>query len=86
MAKKTKTEVEEPQIKEVAVETAPVIDQSRERIKPKNQWEIKDRVYYLKSNKKPLSNMLKLPIFIILTKKKVTKESLSIVKIKKLHL
>ena len=56
MAKKkeTKVEVEEPQIKEeVVVETAPVVEQ------PKETWEIKDRMYYLKGDKKPLSRMIK---------------------------
>ena len=64
MAKKkeTKIEVEESQIKEeVIVETAPVVEQPkvRERKVPSNEWEIKDRVYYLKGNKKPLSRMIK---------------------------
>jgi hypothetical protein len=63
MAKKKETkkvEVEEPQIQEV-VETPQVIEKpkARERVKPKNEWEIKDRVYYLKGNKKPLSRMIK---------------------------
>ena len=57
MAKK-KTEVEEPQVKAV-VETAPVVEQPRERVKPKNEWEIKDRLYLLKSNKKPLTYSIK---------------------------
>ena len=57
MAKK-KTEVEEPQV-EAVVETAPVVEQPRERLKPKNEWEIKDRIYYLKGNKKPLSRIIK---------------------------
>ena len=62
MAKKTKkVEVEEPQFQEVAVETAPVVEQPkvRERIKPKNEWEVKDRLYTLKGGKKPLSRMIK---------------------------
>jgi len=65
MAKKQeakKVEVKEPQIKEeVVVETAPVVEQPkvRERVKPKNEWELKDRVYYLKGNKKPLSRSIK---------------------------
>ena len=63
MAKKTKkVEVEEPQIQEVAVETAPVVEQpkTRERKVPsKPEWEIKDRTYYLKKGKKPLSYMIK---------------------------
>jgi hypothetical protein len=39
----------------------PVIEEPkvRERIKPTNEWEIKDRVYYLKGNKKPLSRSIK---------------------------
>ncbi len=59
MSKKKKVEVEEPQVEETVVETAPVVEQPRERIKPKNEWEIKDRAYYLKGNKKPLSRMIK---------------------------
>ena len=55
MAKKKKVEVEEPQIEETVVETAPVVEQPRERIKPKNEWEIKDRLYKLKGCKRPLS-------------------------------
>ena len=58
MAKK-KVEVKEPQIEETVVETAPVVEQPRERVKPKDEWEIKDRVYYLKGNKKPLSKTIK---------------------------
>ena len=57
MAKKKETkkvEVEEPQVQEeVAVKTAPVVEQ------PKDTWEIKDRMYYLKGDKKPLSRMIK---------------------------
>ena len=64
MAKKQKTQVEvkEPQIQEeVVVKTPPVIEQpkARERIKPKNEWEIKDRMYLLKGGKKPLSRSIK---------------------------
>ena len=63
MAKKTKkVEVEEPQIQEeVIVKTPPVIEEpkARERIKPKNEWEIKDRLYLLKDGKKPLSRSIK---------------------------
>ena len=51
MANKTKkVEVEEPQVQEeVAVKTAPVVKQpeTRKRLKPSNEWEIKDRAYYL---------------------------------------
>ena len=62
MAKKTKIEVEEPQVKEeVVVKTPPVVEQpkAKEIKKPSNEWEIKDRVYYLKGNKKPLSYMMR---------------------------
>jgi hypothetical protein len=61
MSKKTKkVEVEEPQVQDV-VETPPVVEQPkvRERKVPSNEWEIKDRAYYLKGNKKPLSRMIK---------------------------
>jgi hypothetical protein len=61
MAKKKKEEViEEPQVKETVVVEAqkptppPVVE------KPKKKgWEIKDRIYYLKGNKKPLSRSIK---------------------------
>jgi len=44
-------------VEQVVVETPPVVEQPkvRERKKPKNEWEIKDRVYYLKSGKRPVS-------------------------------
>ena len=60
MAKTKKVEVEEPQIQEVAVETAPVVEQPkvRERKVPSNEWEIKDRIYLLKGGKKPLSRSI----------------------------
>jgi len=57
MAKKTKkVEVEQPQIQEekVVIETT-----TRERAKPKNEWEIKDRLYILKGGKKPLSRSIR---------------------------
>ena len=59
MAKKQKTEkVEIPVVETPVVET-----KKTQRVEPKNKnvnnWEIKDRVYYLKGNKKPLSYMLK---------------------------
>ena len=58
MAKKQETkkvEVKEPQTKEeVVIETT-----TRERVKPKDEWEIKDRLYTLKGGKKPLSRAIK---------------------------
>ena len=66
MAKKkeTKSEVEEPQIQEeIAVETAPVVKQPKRKEptykKAEDGWEIKDRVYYVKGRKKPLSQMIR---------------------------
>ena len=69
MAKKqkTKVEVEEPQVQEevVVVETPQVVEQPKpKRVEPTYKkagdgWEIKDRTYYLKSKKKPLSQMIR---------------------------
>ena len=69
-AKKTKKVEVEPQIEtmeEVVTEffeetlEEPVIEEpkARERLKPTNEWEIKDRVYFLRGNKKPLSRSIK---------------------------
>ena len=61
MAKKKKeTMVEEPIVEETVVMEEPVVEAPRikKEVKPepkKNKWEIKDRVYYLKGNTKPLS-------------------------------
>jgi hypothetical protein len=62
--KQTKVEVEKPQIQEeVAVQTAPVVEQPKRKEptykKAGDGWEIKDRTYYLKSKKKPLSQMIR---------------------------
>jgi len=56
MAKKQKTqEVEVPVVETPVVETP-----KPKKIEPKKpEWEIKDRIYYLQSKKKPLSYMLK---------------------------
>ena len=62
MAKKTKkVEVEEPQIQEEVVVETPMVEEPkvRKRLKPSNEWEIKDRIYYLKGDKKPLSRTVK---------------------------
>ena len=64
MAKKQKTEVEStPQVVEQPKVETPVMEtpepKVRERVKPKNEWEIKDRLYILKGGKKPLSRMIK---------------------------
>jgi len=65
MAKKQVTKsvaVEETVAKQEITETVNdfmEVDIPRERLKPSNEWEIKDRVYYLKGNKKPLSRMIR---------------------------
>jgi hypothetical protein len=67
MAKKKTTKVEGPIVKEtVAVKEQPVTKVKVPEVKipsvqpkPKNQWEIKDRVYYLKGRKKPLSHSIR---------------------------
>jgi hypothetical protein len=54
--KKTTTKVEEPVVEEtVVVKEQPKVEAPKIKAKPKNTWEIKDRVYYLKGRKKPLS-------------------------------
>ena len=64
MAKKKEinTEIQEPQFQEeVIVKTPQIIEEPevRERLKPSNEWEIKDRLYKLKGNKRPLSRTIK---------------------------
>ena len=66
MAKKQETkkvEVEESQIEETVVETAPVVEQPKRKgptyKKTEDGWEIKNRIYRLKGNKKPLSRMIR---------------------------
>jgi len=67
MAKKQKTiEVEEPMVQEVTVEPTKeqlkelvTEEKPRERKVPSNEWEIKDRAYFLKNKKRPLSYILK---------------------------
>ena len=68
MAKKQETkkvEVKEPQVQEVAVETAPVIKQPKSKkvetksTNPEDNWEIKDRMYYLTGNKSPLTYLMR---------------------------
>ena len=64
-----KVEVKKPQVDDTVVEETvvetPVFEKPKtKRVEPKNKlskdgWEIKDRVYYLKSNQKPLSRMIK---------------------------
>lgn len=54
--KKVTTKVEEPIVEEtVVVKEQPKVEAPKIKAKPKNTWEIKDRMYYLKDNKKPIS-------------------------------
>ena len=54
--KKTTTKVEEPVVEEtVVVKEQPKVEAPKIKARPKNTWEIKDRIYYLKGTKKPLS-------------------------------
>jgi len=55
MAKKKVAKVEEPIAEETVVVEQPKVEAPKIKAKPKNTWEIKDRVYYLKGDKKPLS-------------------------------
>jgi hypothetical protein len=68
MAKKAKKEVTTEVVAEQEImdvienyveETIVEEPKARERKVPSNEWEIKDRVYYLKGNKKPLSRSIK---------------------------
>ena len=63
MAKKTK-KVVEPQVEETFEETVVVETPKTKRVEKKNPtlgdgWEIKDRIYRLKGNKKPLSRSIR---------------------------
>ena len=67
MAKKqkTKVEVEEPQVQEETIvleKPKPKVvetPKSKKKSHPEDSWVIKDRVYYLAKNKKPLSKIVK---------------------------
>jgi hypothetical protein len=64
--KKQTTKVEKPIVNEdVVIEESPVVKEQpmveapKIKAKQKNKWEVKDRVYYLKGKKKPLSRSIK---------------------------
>jgi len=65
MAKKKETKpvaVEETVAEQEIMETVNdfmEVEIPRERLKPTNEWEIKDRMYYLKGGKKPLTRSIK---------------------------
>ena len=97
MAKKQTKKVEaieEPLVEETVVMEAPqpepipepiVVEEprARERLTPKDEWEIKDRLYMLKGGKRPLSRTIKSAGIYYFDEEKDTKENLNIVKIKK---
>jgi len=58
--KETVVEQEVVEVMEQPVTKTPKVEVSKEPTKPTEpKWEIKDRVYYLKSRRKPLSRMIK---------------------------
>jgi hypothetical protein len=58
--KKITTKVEEPIVEEtIAVEEQIKVEAPKIKAKSNNNWEIKDRVYYLKSKRKPLSHSIR---------------------------
>jgi len=58
--KKETTKVEEPIVEEkVVVKEQPKVEAPKIKAKLKNTWEIKDRVYYLKSKNKPITRSIK---------------------------
>ena len=62
MAKKKETIKvhEEPIVEEtMVVEEQPKVEIPKVEAKPKNTWEVKDRMYYLKGGKKPLSRSIR---------------------------
>ena len=65
MAKKKqkKVEVEVPQVEETVIMEKPMVEEPKRKDpvhkKLQDGWEIKDRVYYIKGNKKPLSQMIR---------------------------
>ena len=62
MTKKTKkVEVEEPQVEKEVIEVLekPKSNVVEKPLQKSNTWELKNRLYYLKSNKKPLSYIVK---------------------------
>ena len=61
-----KVEVEKTQPVQEVVETPQVVEkpkkikvESKPKLKLSNNWEIKDRTYYLKGSKRPLSRMIR---------------------------
>jgi len=53
------TETMEKTVTEFFEETVVEEPKARERLKPANEWEVKDRLYYLQGDKKPLSRSIK---------------------------
>ncbi len=53
--KKETTKVEEPVVQETMVAEQPKVEAPKIKAKPKNEWIIEDKVYYLKNKMRPLS-------------------------------
>ena len=78
MAKKKETKpvtVEETVVEEKVMEAVNDFIEVEIPKTKKDTWEIKDRVYYLRGNKKPLSYMLKGSSIYYFDEEKVTKEN-----------
>ena len=91
-AKKTEKVEVEPQVEkmeevvtEFFEETVTAKPKRVEKKNPKLEdgWELKDRIYRLKGNKKPISRSIRSANIHWFDEKKVTKENLNIVKTKK---
>ena len=63
MAKKNKETIEEPIVEETVIMEEPVVEAPKvKEVKPKpkkDEWEIKDRTYFLRGGKKPLTYIMK---------------------------
>jgi len=59
MAKKTKKVEVKPQVEKTVEPVITEEPKARKRLKPSDEWEIKDRMYNLKGGKKPLSRSIK---------------------------
>lgn len=56
---KQNTKAAKPAAKEIEVQQDVVVETVKEQSKPKNTWEFKDRVYYLKGDKTPIVHKLR---------------------------
>ena len=60
MAKKKETKAETPQVEQAIIEAPVVKEKTKQKSNdPEVNWEIKDRIYYLKNNKTPLTYLIR---------------------------